>query len=233
MKNTDGKTKTVIITIVILSLLLAGVIGIIIYMMIYTDTMKKSKIHWLAVGDSVTVGNADGSYAEYIARSNKNIILTNRSWGGVGVRELNNITNEDFLRDVGRPDIVTVLIGTNDFGFDKPMEEFENSLATYISTLKADFPESRIVFLTPLYRDYFSDDIPTVKGIVNNLGLTLYNYRDSMIRVCKSNNVEVIDLTNDNYINKDNLRQLTLDGLHPNSDGHKMIAKKLKVELGF
>lgn len=233
MNNTDNKNRFVTIIVLILLLLLLGVLGLLIYMILGINDKDNRKIYWLAVGDSITVGNEDGSYVEYIVRKNKNVILTKRSWGGIGISELSDLTTHDFLRGAENADIVTVLIGTNDFGYDKPLEEFESSLNTYIATLKTDFPTAKIVFMTPLYRDYFADDIPTAKGTVNNLGITLYDYRDSMIRTCKSNDVEVIDLTGDDYLNKDNIRQLTKDGLHPTPQGHQMIAKKIKPKLGL
>ena len=38
------------------------------------------------------------------------------------------------------------------------------------------------------------------------------------------NGIEVIELKEDEYINKDNLKEYTVDGLHPNNAGYMQIA---------
>lgn len=228
----NKKDITVIITIAVLSLFTLISMGVVIYVVMSNEVEDREKMCWLAIGDSITVGENDGGYAEYIAKD-KNIVFEKRCWGGIGIRELNNLTEQNFLEGVNNPELVTVFIGTNDFGFDTPMEEFEESLDRYITDLKERFPKARIVFLTPLYRDYFGNTIPTVRGTVNNLNYTLYDYRDKIIAASNTHNIEAIDLTNDKYLNPSNIHLLSSDGLHPNKKGYQMIAKKLSVALGI
>ena len=222
--------KTVIAVIIIISVFIIG--GFIICPIIMYN---KNTVRWLAIGDSITFGEDEShlSYADYLSEAHSNISLHKISWGGLGISDLIRISDEGFTDDNDSIDIVTILIGANDFGFDTPIQEFERDIDKYMNILKDNFPNARIVFLTPLYRDYFGGTIPTMGGTINNLGISLYQYSDVITRQAAEHNIEVINLTNDDFLSDDNIRIYTLDGLHPNIAGNHMIADKLYDKIGF
>lgn len=245
-----SKEKVVIVTLVLLAVfVIVSTIGAIIMISskgnkeaqsrlgaaASQQVQQKRAVHLLAVGDSITFGEDENkkSYADYMAEHNNWIKLDKISWGGLNIKDLRRLVTihaYDMVQDV---DVVTVLIGANDFGFDMPIEEFESEMDKYMKEIKGLYPNSRIVFLTPLYRDYFGTTIKTMGGTVNNLGVTLYQYGDVIKRCGAANGIEVIDLTTDEYLNADNIRELTSDGLHPNKAGNEMIADKLVIALGL
>lgn len=222
--------KTVIITICVIIVFVIG--GFIITPIIVSD---KLSVKWLAIGDSITFGEDDNalSYADYLAEEHSNISLNKISWGGLRIEDLIRLAESGFTNDDDDIDIVTVLIGANDFGFDTPIASFENDIDTYMKILKDNFPDARIIFLTPLYRDYFGNTIPTMGGTINNLGVSLYQYSDVIAAQAQKNDIEVINLTDDDFLSDDNIRIYTSDGLHPNVAGNKMIADKLYKIIDF
>ena len=59
---------------------------------------------------------------------------------------------------------------------------------------------------------------------------TLKQYVDALIKVLKLENVNILDLYNDpdfSFDNPDFCSYVKDDGLHPNDDGHRAIAKKI------
>ena len=195
---------------------------------IVINDIPDADVHWLAIGDSITFGedNNHKSYADYLSET-YNISMEKRSWGGLDIVRLCELADDNFLETDEQPNVVTVLIGANDFGFNLPLEEVDSHMSKYMDILKEHFPEAHIIFLTPLYRDYFGNTLPTMGGQVNDLGVTLYQYKDSIINRAKKHEVAVVNLTNDEFLNADNIHEYTSDGLHPNEAGNRMIADKL------
>ena len=60
-----------------------------------------------------------------MAERNARIKLDKVSWGGLGIKDLRRLVEMRAFANIKDVDIVTVLIGANDFGFDIPIEEFE------------------------------------------------------------------------------------------------------------
>ena len=222
----EKKKKVVLIVMIALAVF---VIGAAIYCCVMLKSNKKKTITWLAAGDSITWGEGDNlnSYIDYIAIKHPEIIIDKRGIPGMNTAELVSYSQIDYFNIDYSPDIVTVLMGTNDFGVDVPLDQYEKDLENLITILKEKFPHSRIIFMTPLYRDYFGDKGYIMKGMINNNGNVLYDYCDLIKKKSKENGIEVVELSEDEYFNKDNLEEYTVDGLHPNSKGNRLIAYKL------
>ena len=219
------KKKVVLIVMIALAVFL---IGATIYCFTTLKNNKKT-VSWLAVGDSITWGEGyyRKCYIDFIAKNHPEVEADKKGIPGMYTSQLVLYANNGFLDTDYSPDIVTVLMGTNDFGCDVPLNQYEGDLENLIAIMKAKFPDSRIIFLTPLYRDYFGEKIYILSRKVNNIGNTLDDYINLIKVKSKEKGIEVIELTEDEYFNKDNIREYTMDGLHPNTKGNIFLADKL------
>ena len=108
-------------------------------------------------------------------------------------------------------DIVFICAGTNDFGNDITMNDFEAAFSTIITSLVSTNTE--VIVCTPTRRS--SDD-------ANNIGLYLQDYADIEKTVAETNELKVIDLYT--LTNNSLFKAYIPDGLHPDETGHKLIA---------
>lgn len=133
-------------------------------------------------------------------------------------------------------DIVIVFGGTNDHGHgDAPFgRESDRTPDTFIGachclwkTLLTQYPNSRIVVLTPLHRA--DEDLP--KG---DRGLLLRDYVNVIRSTASSYGLPVLDLFETSSIQAhipEVAHRLTTDGLHPNDEGHAILAQEIKAYL--
>ena len=219
------KKKVVLIVMIALAVF---VIGAAIYCCIILKNNKKT-ISWLAVGDSITWGEGyyRKCYIDFIVKNHPEVQADKKGIPGMYTSQLVLYANNGFLDTDYSPDIVTVLMGTNDFGCDVPLYQYEGDLENLIDLMKDKFPNSRIIFLTPLYRDYYGEKKYILSRKVNNIGNTLGDYINLIKVKSKEKGIEVIELTEDEYFNKDNIKEYTMDGLHPNTKGNIFLADKL------
>lgn len=128
-------------------------------------------------------------------------------------------------------DAVVVFGGTNDFGHgDAEMGDisstdirtFCGAVNSLISTIKSDFPNSKIIFMTPLRR--VNENIP------NHNGKVLEDYVDAIINITKNHDIPVIDLFRSGIIDPYD-QNVIPDGLHPNDKGHIIMADYIAKEL--
>ena len=129
-------------------------------------------------------------------------------------------------------DVVVVFGGTNDFGHGNvPIGKFSDRVNTtyygachvLMQGLLEKYPASAIVFMTPLHR--LSEDEPSMGN-----GLNLKRYVDIIKEVAEYYAIPVLDLYAISGIQPrvDVMRERYCpDGLHPNGEGHKLIASRL------
>ena len=133
--------------------------------------------------------------------------------------------------------LIVVFAGTNDFGSDRQIElgnfgdtnantSFYGGLDTLCKGLIKDFPNARIVLLTPMQRGSES---------ANNYGKKLIEYVDAVINVGAKYSIPVVDLYRQGNMPLlvDSFRnQFAIDGLHPNQQGYnrlgEIIANRIK-----
>lgn len=129
-------------------------------------------------------------------------------------------------------DAVVVFGGTNDYGHgDAPFGTIDSedvctfcgAMNSLIKKLKKDFPDKRIIFMTPLHR--LGETNPS-----NPDGKTLYDYAEAIVEICKKQKVDLIDLFKINPIDPEDA-ELVPDGLHPSDKGHIVMAKVIAEEL--
>lgn len=211
------------------------------------------------VGDSITYGaNCEGSkYWELLKDS-----LELNSAEGMGVSGSCISSTSDYGTDyepltdrydtIPQADLITIFMGTNDYGHDTPLGTIEDTtdvsfygaLNVIIPALLTNHPDATIVFITPIHRYGYGTNSSTGEAhtfdhIPNGAGHTLGDYVNAILEVCEKYSVPVIDL----YSNLDldpsaeEVREYYMeDGLHPNSAGHRLIADYLNhalTDLGY
>lgn len=203
--------------------------------------LKNLKINFL--GDSITQGigttGADKVFHQIIKRDFDLAEAYNCGASGTRIAKQTNFYNHFFdmyfgLRAKIMPknvDAIVVFGGTNDFGHgdskmgnidSKDIYTFCGAMNTLIEELKSDFPNAKIVFLTPLRRA--DENNP------NHDGKILKDYVDAILEITKKHNISVIDLFSSGIIDPKDLEVLP-DGLHPSDKGHIIMADYISKEL--
>lgn len=133
-------------------------------------------------------------------------------------------------------DVIIVFGGTNDHGHgDAPMgtdadrtpDTFYGACHYLFSSLPRQFPQAKIVILTPLHR--VEEDTP--KG---GDGLVLSDYVRVIRETAAVYGHPVLDLFETSAIRPqipDIAAKLTTDGLHPNDMGHEILAREIGAFL--
>jgi lysophospholipase L1-like esterase len=139
-------------------------------------------------------------------------------------------------RDSKTPDIVLILLGTNDYGAGKglgtwdehsaiPSEgtinQFSSAYALMLNKIKTALPNARIFCCTLLQRNFSFPDST----------ISLKQYNDVIKQMASIFGCDVID-TYACGISRYNIASYTVDGaVHPNAAGHALIAHKVFTEL--
>lgn len=185
------------------------------------------------LGDSITVGYKSGySYADVVCEDlgcvqfnygiSGNTLASN---GGEGFVERYKSINPDCR-------VIVVYGGSNDYYNNVALgspdstrkDEFYGGLKKLCSGLKESYPDANIVFLTPLPGEFGGMH----NSSNNETGSSMWDYVDAMQKVCAKYDIPVIDLYHNFNINADNYDSYTSDGLHPNEEGHSLIAKAVE-----
>lgn len=203
------------------------------------DLMGK-KINFL--GDSITEGVGTACKEEiYLNRIKKTEQLAEaRNYGISGTRLAVQNGPEDwgpaysvrYTEMDDDADIVVVFGGTNDFSHgNAPIGEFSDRVNTtyygachvLMQGLIEKYPAALIAFMTPLHR--LSEDEPSMGN-----GLPLKRYVEIIMEVAAYYAIPVLDLYSVSGIQPRVgviQQKYCPDGLHPNGEGHKLIAARL------
>lgn len=115
--------------------------------------------------------------------------------------------------------------GTNDFRYDRPIgddsetckETFKGALNHAVRALLKAYPTARVFLITPWWMPTYGDQDSDIYP--NELGFFLKDYVEAMFACAHLNRVPCLDLWTDAGVNKQNYRDFTLDGVHPNDAG--------------
>jgi len=207
----------------------------------------------LFLGDSITEGagasSSDKNFVNLTAQK-LNAKALNYGLGGSRIARQYHVStctihNLDFnLRaEIMDPiaDAVVIFGGTNDFGHgsaklgsktDTDVFTFYGAVNTLIDSLVKKYGKEKLLFVLPLPRtnqDVLDGDGPNYK-----LGVkaTLKDYKNIMISSLEERNVKYVDYSS--YFPKpltyDNCG-FYRDGLHPNDEGHKLLAELISKDL--
>lgn len=201
--------------------------------------LNNLKVNFL--GDSITYGygvtSAEKTFHQIIKREFG--LNTANNYGVSGTRIAKQTIHDEYdnyfaLRAKNmnpNTDLIVVFGGTNDFGHgDSKMGDihstdictFYGALNVLCSQLKFDFPSAKIVFMTPIRR--------TTENTPNHNGKVLADYVDAIITVAKKHNLPYIDLFRSGIIDPFDSK-IVPDGLHPNDEGHIIMANYVAKEL--
>ena len=119
------------------------------------------------------------------------------------------------------PDVLIVMGGINDDGqknlgsIDSTANEtFYGALKTHMRRMIEEYPDTRIVFMTPIYRgerEGIGDYVTAIKEMAEVYGINVFDLYNANIR--------------------DELKNELFDGTHPNAKGYQIIAKYVMREL--
>jgi lysophospholipase L1-like esterase len=208
-----------------------------------SNTQKTIRI--LTFGDSITEGERPGvnsvqTYTYYLGKLLK--------WNGFDVEMIREgISGEDtdhalsrIKRDVieKKPDYVIIMYGTNDAYIDVqddetdttpriPLERYRKNLHTMVQTLRQN--NIKPVLMTPIpMGNSWIQEIGIYK--TNNINFKLKEYVEAVRRVSKEEKVPLVDHFRKWLKWKEwgkDINTLMTDGVHPNPDGHRFIAKSI------
>ncbi|MFE5317807.1 SGNH/GDSL hydrolase family protein [Paenibacillus sp. NPDC056579] len=199
---------------------------------------KWSNKNWVVLGDSISVvtGLTEKFYHEYIQDSIPGLTVYNHAISGTGyycnVRSRIYQVIDSLENDA---DLITIFAGTNDWnenggtpmtlgnlGDTDPTESFYGAVDYTLRQLVTKYPTKTIAVFTPLPRDN--------NWGVKSTGVTLEQVADAIKRTSHRYSIPVLDLYNESnfYAWDSNFNRYAMpDGLHPNANGHKIIANKV------
>ena len=144
-------------------------------------------------------------------------------------------------------DLIVIFMGTNDYGHETPLGDvndsgdvsFYGALNTILPVVKAAHPDSQLVVMTPLHRYGFgtskiTGEAFTYDNLPNGVNVKLSDYVDAIKVVCEKNDIPVVDLFSLFTLDPTdaNIRNEYMpDGLHPNENGHEILAEIIAEEL--
>lgn len=134
-------------------------------------------------------------------------------------------------------DVVVIFGGTNDFGHgdaplgkmdDRTSDTFYGACHTLFFGVINKYPTAEIVVMTPLHR--LGEDDPIREGTDHRRVATLSGYVNIIKEVAEYYSLPVLDLWSCSKIQprvKILREKYCPDGLHPNDEGHAIIARRL------
>lgn len=136
------------------------------------------------------------------------------------------------VESIPRTDMIFIFMGTNDFGCSVPIGKIEDNtdVSFYgawnfvLERLKTKFPDSQIILMT---------SIPRYSMTVNSLDLTLDAYVDAVKKIGEHHELPVIDLYTimADEFTEANVDKYMPDKIHPNEEGHALMAEELRQWL--
>lgn len=200
------------------------------------------------LGDSITEGykNREISWADKI----EPLVRTEKiNKYGIGGSTVSDYVDEHpmcirYSEMDDSADFIVIFAGNNDFTRSVPMGEpndtntktFYGALNTLLSGLREKYPNGKFLYVTPLRMWNYAH--PKWNEFVeydkkNKVGKTLKDYRDAIISRCEYYEIPYLDLYNEGlYGRTEKTRNAVyIDGLHPNDEGHNIIASKIAGKL--
>lgn len=207
------------------------------------------------LGDSITAGSSatedDKVFHAVLKRETGIKEIINLGAGGTRIARQNTpsedpIYDDDFNlrydRNGKRGDIIFIFGGTNDFGHgvapignlaDDTEYTFCGALNILLEKAIKDYGKENVIMITPLHR--IGENNLKGEGKKPADGEPLSVYVKTEKAVAEKLGVKIIDLWNEKRLNPNDKENAGFfaDGLHPNNDGHKLLAGILKEKIAL
>ena len=195
--------------------------------------LENNKILINFLGDSITEGlkwQKKEVFCHYLSKW-LNIRINNQGYRATKIaRQKGDFKDFNYrLKDLDeKADFTFIFGGTNDYSLgDAELGDinsdsyytFYGALKNLVKDLLKKFDKDRICFILPLSR--YEED-----KVINHGNLP--QYRNIIKEICDLNKIDYLDLCDELPIpDTDGKSQYFKDGLHPNKQGHKLIAKNI------
>lgn len=207
----------------------------------------------VVLGDSITAGAAASAEENVYHQHLKNMLnlgeLIAYGEGGTRIaRQMKASEEPNFDRDFNEradamdtnADLAIVFGGTNDFGHgDAPLGKLgDTTVYTFYGACRclfeklADRYDNKLVVITPMHR--FGEDNVLGEGNKAVPSVPLKEYVEAVVKTAEAMHLNVLNFWEDDELNVhigDHQKYFAPDGLHPNDDGHRLIAEKLAEYL--
>lgn len=186
--------------------------------------------------NSIFAGKKASFYGDSLTEENQHYTKGYHKWVQeiLGLQSYNNYGHsgdetEDTINKVSSvtddAHIIFVMIGVNDVQNETELGTFDGleagtiygNLNTLCVNLRAKYPLTPIVFITPAAQTAYTSDI----------GVTMYDVVKAVREVCVKNGVVYYDNYTISGISPANIRHWTTDGCHWNDKAHEMVGKNL------
>lgn len=142
--------------------------------------------------------------------------------------------------DFRQVDTVVLAFGINDYHAGIPLDNAENpydetcfggAMRSVLRSLQKTHPQLRIILLTPTYAWYRQQHLTCEEYRTGEAFLEEYVWKE--MEIAQEMNLEAIDLYHNVYPHEEwsDWKIYTIDGLHPNEDGRRMIADMLAKKI--
>lgn len=172
---------------------------------------------YVAFGDSITHGFRAGD----IGKTYPFMVGEELQWQvvnmGFGSRTTVSSDGDSIAACGG--DIISILIGFNDFYGNQPIAKYAQNLTSMICNIRKSQPDTPVFLITPLWSS-------EPAWAASKIGLKLEDYRKAVRQVIAESNDTHIHLIEGLSL-MDNLLEMTTDGIHPNDKGFAQIAERL------
>ncbi|MDN4524364.1 GDSL-type esterase/lipase family protein [Fictibacillus fluitans] len=199
-------------------------------------------IHHLALGDSVIQGrgSAEGGFIkiandELSSLTGKKAILDNQGISGATSSDLlKYLSTPEMKERIHSADLITINIGGNDLvslalkeGPVKALQDYTDVKSSYkdnlvkiFSIIREENPDAILVY-NELYNAVDSEEkfFPATKKLLNDWNLIAYE--------TTADHKPSIVIPSSEVLKPENRKEWIYDAIHPNDEGHKMIAKQM------
>ncbi len=188
-----------------------------------TKTVK-SKIKYMPIGDSYTIGEGIGEHERWPNQLVKNLrnqdveieILDNPAVSGFTVSDA--IMYELPVVKNLKPDIVTVLIGANDNFQMMDIKIFEKEYEMLIDEIQGNMADPRNILIITI-PDHTVSPAFNMYGGAKDASQSIALFNDSIKRIAKERNLLVADIFPVSQKMKEQV-YFSTDGLHPSASGY-------------
>lgn len=202
-----------------------------------TSSRKWLNKKWVCIGDSLTERNnrTTISYHDYVSRMT-GIQIVNLGVSGTGYMQTNNPFYNRISNIPSDVDVITIFGSGNDTG--NPLGEITDSgldticgcINHTLDLIQANFPLVPLGVVTPT---------PWINKEPSDVGNAMIPYCEAIVEICKRRSIPCLDLYHCSNLHPDDADfravayskdfrpdGVTLNGVHPDENGHKLIAPR-------